>query len=178
MSISKIPLFFLALLLTNLAAQAPSPSREERRRAKVAQEYVKATQGINVPTLKADSLKSQLGDTNLILIDVRQPNEQIVSMLPGALTPYEFAQRFKTGFPAGKRVVTYCTIGHRSGEYAEELQVKGVPVQNLEGGILAWTHAGGKLTRDSGGVRVPTKKVHVYSQDMKEWIALDYTAVW
>lgn len=161
-------------------AQTPSaaPSREERRQAKVAEEYLKAIEGMHISTLKADSLKSELGDTNLILVDVRQPNEQMVSMLPGALTPYEFSQMFKTGFPVGKRVVVYCTIGHRSGEYAEELQVKDVPVQNLEGGILGWTHVGGKLVRDSGGVEVSTKKVNVYSEDMKNWVALDYQAVW
>jgi len=168
--------FFILCGISILSAQAPS--REERRQAKVREEYLKATVGIHVPTIKADSLKAQLSDTNLILVDVRQPNEQMVSMLPDALTPYEFAQKFKTGFPKGKRVVVYCTIGHRSGKYAEQLQVKDVPVQNLEGGILAWTHAGGLLMRDSGGVRVSTKKVHVYSEDMQKWIALDYEAKW
>jgi rhodanese-related sulfurtransferase len=168
----------LLFIAASVFSQAPSPSREERRQAKVRSEYLKATVGIHSPTIKADSLKSQLGDTNLILVDVRQPVEQMVSMLPGALTPYEFAQKFKHGFPATKRVVVYCTIGHRSGKYAEELQVKNVPVQNLEGGILAWTHAGGLLTRDSAGIRVPTKKAHVYSGDMQKWISLDYEAVW
>ena len=157
---------------------AQGTTREERRQAKVREEYLKATLGLNVPTIKADSLKVQLGDTNLFVIDVRQPNEQIVSMLPDALTPYEFAQKVKHGFPKGKRVVVYCTIGRRSGEYAVQLRAKEVPVQNLEGGILAWTHAGGLLMRDSAGVRVPTKKVHVYSEDMQKWIALGYEAEW
>jgi rhodanese-related sulfurtransferase len=174
------PLFLVGWAAAQTASPlpSPSPSREERRQAKVASEYLNAIEGMHISTIRADSLKSELGDTNLILVDVRQPSEQIVSMLPGAVTPYEFAQKFKTGFPAGKRVVVYCTIGHRSGEYAEELQVKDVPVQNLEGGILGWTHVGGKLLRDSGGVEVPTKKVNVYSEDMQKWIALDYTAVW
>lgn len=157
---------------------AQTPSREERRQAKVREEYLKATQHIHVPTIRADSLKAQIGDTNLILVDVRQPNEQIVSMLPGALTTYELAQKCKGGFPKGKRVVVYCTIGRRSGEYATQLQSRDLPVQNLEGGILAWTHAGGLLERDSVGVRVPTKKVHVYDSNMQKWIALDYEAVW
>ena len=157
---------------------AQTPSREERRQAKVREEYLKATQHIHVPTIRADSLKTQIGDTNLILVDVRQPNEQLVSMLPGALTTYELAQKCKGGFPKGKRVVVYCTIGRRSGEYATQLQARDLPVQNLEGGILAWTHVGGLLEHDSAGVRVPTKKVHVYAEDMQTWIALDYEAVW
>lgn len=173
---SKTALLGLALLVWNASAQVPS--REEKRKAKVREEYLKATVRIHVPTIIADSLKAEIGDTNLILVDVRQPNEQIVSMLPGALTPYEFSQKFKTGFPKTKHVVTYCTLGFRSGEYAAQLQSSDLPVQNLEGGILAWTHAGGVLERDSAGVRVNTKKVHVYDSNMQKWIALDYEAIW
>ena len=99
-------------------------------------------------------------------------------MLPGAITPYALAQKCKGGFPKGKRVVVYCTIGQRSGEYAQQLKAKDVPVQNLEGGILAWTHAGGTLFRDSSGVKVKTKKVHVFDASMQKWIAVDYEAVW
>jgi len=174
--IKKTAFLGFALLLGNLWAQ--TPTRAERRQAKVREEYLKETVAIHVPTIKADSLKAHLSDTNLILVDVRQPNEQIVSMLPGAMTPYELAQKVKGGFPKGKRVVVYCTIGRRSGEYAEQLVSKGVPVQNLEGGILAWTHAGGMLFRDSSGVKVETKKVHVFDLTMQKWIALDYEAVW
>ena len=169
---------FLLIVVTTSLVFAQTPSREERRQAKVRQEYLKATEHIHVPTIKADGLKAQLGDTNLILVDVRQPNEQMVSMLPGALTPYEFSQKFKTGFPKTKRVVTYCTLGFRSGKYAEQLQSRDLPVQNLEGGILAWTHVGGVLERDSAEVKVSTKKVHVYDSNMQKWIALDYEAVW
>ena len=168
-------LFLLAFVSFSLSQ---APSREERRKAKVREEYLNATEHIHVPTIKADSLKAQISDTNLILVDVRQPNEQMVSMLPGALTPYEFSQKFKTGLPKTKRVVTYCTLGFRSGEYAQQLQSRDLPVQNLEGGILAWTHAGGKLERDSSGIKVMTKKVHVYDSNMQKWIALDYEAVW
>ena len=174
-AISKAVLIGLGLAMLNASAQAPS--RNERRLAKVREEYLKATEHIHVPTIIADSLKAQIGDTNLILVDVRQPNEQMVSMLPGALTPYEFSQKFKTGFPKNKRVVTYCTLGFRSGEYAQQLQSMTLPVQNLEGGILAWTHAGGLLERDSAGVKVSTKKVHVYESNMQKWISLDYEAV-
>ena len=142
------------------------------------EEYLKATEGIHVPTIRADSLKVHINDTDLVLVDVRQPNEQMVSMLPHALTPYEFSQKFKSGFPKGKNVVAYCTIGHRSGLYAQQLEVRDIPVRNLEGGILAWTHVSGILERDSAGIKVPTKKVHVYADDMKNWIALDYEAVW
>ena len=174
--LSKTARIGLALLWVSALAQIPS--RNERREAKVRSEYLKATADIHVPTIRVDSLRARLNDTNLILIDVRQPPEQVVSMLPNALTPYQFSQKFQTGFPTTKHVVTYCTLGFRSGKYAEQLQAKGIAVQNLEGGILAWTHISGLLLRDSAGMKVETKKVHVYTLDMQKWIALDYEAVW
>src|SRR3990172_5078091 len=111
-------------LLCAAALFTQSASRDEKRAAKVRTEYLKATLDIHVPTIRADSLKARLGDTNLVLVDVRLPGEQKVSMLPGALAPREFAEKFRGGFPAGKTVVTYCTIGYRSGKYAEQLLEK------------------------------------------------------
>ena len=57
--------------------------------------------------------------------------------------------------------VAYCTIGHRSSEYAERQAVAGRRVLNLTGSILAWTHAGGPLVAESG----PTTRLHVYGSD-------------
>src|SRR5262249_33727366 len=84
----------LVLLVLTTLAFSQSPNREERRKNRVREEYLKATEHIHVPTITADSLKAHLADTDLVLVDVRQPNEQMVSMLPGAFTPYEFAQKF------------------------------------------------------------------------------------
>ena len=172
----------LSLPITLLCAAmgfAQSPTRDEKRAAKVRTEYVKATMEIHVPTIRADSLQAHLNDTDLVLVDVRQPGEQKVSMLPNALTTQAFAEKFRTGFPVYKRIVVYDVLGYRSGKYAEQLIEKKLNVQNLEGGILAWTHAGGKLiTRDSAGTVIPTRQVHTYEKDMKNWAALEYEAVW
>jgi rhodanese-related sulfurtransferase len=175
----KLTAILAAVILAVGPAYSQTVSREEKREAKVRTEYVKATMDIHVPTIRADSLKARIGDTDLVLVDVRQPEEQKISMLPGALTPKEFAEKFRHGFPIGKRVVTYDVLGYRGGKYAEQLQEKGLPVQNLEGGILSWTHVQGALeARDSAGTRTPTHQVHVYARDMRNWIALDYEAVW
>ena len=92
-------------------------------------------------------------------------------MIPGAISRDDFdADRARY---AGSRIVAYCTIGARSGEFAAEIQQQGWKVRNLEGSILAWTHAGGELVGPDG----PTKKVHVYG---RRWnLAADgYEAVW
>ncbi len=109
---------------------------------------------------------------SLVLVDVRTPEEQAVSMLPGAITAQSFAVAEDTY--REKTVVTYCTIGARSGVYADELRQKGFDVCNLKGSLLAWTHAGLPL-KDANGH--DTKRVHVYG---KKWdlAAEGYEAVW
>jgi rhodanese-related sulfurtransferase len=107
----------------------------------------------------------------VVLVDVRTPKEQAVSMIPGAITRDEFdADRARY---AGSRVVAYCTIGARSGEFAAELHEQGWKVRNLEGSILAWTHVGGDLVGPDG----PTNRVHVYG---RRWnlAADEYEPVW
>lgn len=108
----------------------------------------------------------------IVLVDVREPKEQAVSMIPGAITAEAFAAAEETY--RDKTVVTYCTIGARSGVFADALRKKGFDVFNLKGSLLAWTHAGLPLT-DANGQE--TKRVHVYG---KTWdlAAEGYEAVW
>ena len=106
-----------------------------------------------------------------MLVDVRSDDEREVSTLPGAISQKEFEKdpdRF-----AGREVVTYCTIGYRSGRFTEKLVQKGWDAHNLRGSIVAWTHVGGGL--DQGGT--PTRRVHVYG---RTWnlVAEGYEAVW
>lgn len=145
---------------------------------KLRTEYLKATAGIVGPTLKADSLLTLLEDTNLVLIDVRQPEEQAVSMIPHAITTADFAARFRKGIPKAKRLVVYCTIGYRSGKYAMTLAAQGIIAENLEGGLLAWSHAGGPLeVRNAAGLATPTRRVHIYSSGWN-FLHPDYDPVW
>jgi len=109
-----------------------------------------------VGEITAEELRERraAGDA-LVLVDVRNPPEQAVSMIPGAVTAREFesdAERYR-----GSTVVTYCTIGHRSGIYARKLEAKGWNALNLKGAILSWTHAGGELAGPDGA----TRRVHV-----------------
>lgn len=95
---------------------------------------------------------------SILYVDVREPKEIDVSMLPGAISKAVFLkqpEKFKD-----KTIVAYCTIGYRSGLFAREMKKKGVDVQNLAAGILGWIHAGGTVY-DSRG---PVKRVHVYGE--------------
>lgn len=158
------------------AAKSKVLAEKIERRLRV--EYLKATRGIQGPTLKAEALLAILEDTNLVLLDIRQPDEQAVSMLPRSITTREFAERFRKGVPKEKRIVVYCTIGFRSGQYAMQLASQGIRAENLEGGVLAWSHVGGPFeVRNGAGMATATRRVHVYD---KGWNFLhpDYEAVW
>lgn len=102
--------------------------------------------------------KLQLQSKKIILVDVRSAVEMDVSILPSAITKAEFRKnksKYKDHI-----IITYCTIGYRSSQYALKLKEQGFDAVNLKGSLLAWTHQKGKLM--SKGVE--TKKAHVYSE--------------
>jgi sodium/bile acid cotransporter 7 len=100
----------------------------------------------------------QAGDGKVVLVDVRTPEEQAVSMIPGAVTLQDFEANASDY--EGATVVPYCTIGGRSGRMTEQLAARGWNACNLRGAILAWTHAGGDLVCADG----PTRRVHVHDR--------------
>ena len=104
-----------------------------------------------------------------IYIDVRSIDEQNVSRLPNAITSQEF-EKNPTKYK-GLNLVAYCTVGYRSGLFAKKYNKYNV--YNLTGGVLAWSHKGGKFFDG----KTETKRVHVYNS---EWNFLhnDYIAVW
>jgi rhodanese-related sulfurtransferase len=95
-----------------------------------------------------------------VFIDTRTPEEQMVSMLPGAVTEQDLANT--PSILQGKTAMAYCTIGYRSGQYAEDMSRAGIRILNVQGGILAWVFSGGKVYHDGR----ETKRVHVYG---KKW---------
>ncbi len=124
-----------------------------------------------VPEITAEQLLRRCEEEDFVIVDARSPQEQAVSMLPGAITVEQF-EADREAYQ-GRAVVTYCTIGHRSGLLAQQLHAQGCSVSNLKGAILSWTHVGGELVDANG----PTKRVHVYSPKMN-LIAEGYEPVW
>ena len=93
---------------------------------------------------------------SVVFVDEREPGEQAVSMLPGAITAD--ALRADPNAYAGKTLIGYCTISYRSGLLAREMAKRGVKMLNLRGGLLGWVHAGGKVYDANG----ETRRIHVY----------------
>lgn len=112
-----------------------------------------------------------IGGRALVIVDVRPKAERDISMIPAAISK-DWFEEHRSQY-RDRLVVTYCTIGARSGKYAVTLQQQGFEVVNLRGSILAWAHDSQPLIDKDG----PTKRVHVYSA---AWNLLprSYEAVW
>ena len=118
-----------------------------------------------------------------LLIDVREPAEQSVSILAGAVrisprdNPAElkqyrdFLNRHAAGDSEASKqalVVVYCAGGYRSAEAitrvpsTERAQTARPPILNLHGGIIAYANAGGPLIEPTTGKAVNI--VHGYNR--------------
>ena len=125
----------------------------------------------DVPDITVRELLQMMSDSNIILVDTREKAECSVSMIPEAVSTEQFEQDITKH--KNKTVITYCTIGLRSGQYAERLQKQGLKAYNLKGGILAWAHDGRKFIN----ANKETTRAHVYGP---KWNLLpkDYESVW
>ncbi|MCA9572545.1 MAG: rhodanese-like domain-containing protein [Myxococcales bacterium] len=137
---------------------ARAPETDAEKQARIAQMY-DGFRGLfeGVPEVRVDELDDlKAKHPDLVLVDVRSPEERQVSMLPGAITKEAFEA--DPAAYADRPVVAYCTIGYRSGQWAKAERAKGVDARNLVGSVLSWTHAGLPLEHDGH----TTKRVHVY----------------
>tara|TARA_R110000868_G_C10952584_1_gene767926 strand:- start:1081 stop:1569 length:489 start_codon:yes stop_codon:yes gene_type:complete len=94
-----------------------------------------------------------------VLVDIRNPNERLVSTLPNAISKDDFLAKFDEF--KDRRIIAYDTIGQRSIPWVTELNQQGLSAYSLRGGILAWAHHGGVFVDTTNQ---ETKRVHVFSE--------------
>ncbi len=97
----------------------------------------------NIPQVDATEVKKTI-DTkeNVILLDVRTPDEYAEGHLPGSvLMPLQTLQQNVTQFTdKSKKMYVYCRSGSRSAHAVVLLQQLGFTnVENMKGGMLAWS---------------------------------------
>ena len=116
------------------------------------------------PLVQGASRADVENSERVVLVDVRTAEEQHVSRIPGSVTK----EVFEAGVASGEvdlhllTVVPYCTIGYRSGLYAEEVlhAHPDATVLNSEG-ILLWLHDGGVVV-EGGQSETTTQRVHCF----------------
>ena len=175
-------LLTLAMAASGISG-ACSPDPEEmgdaEKQARIAELYQQSKSSAypEIPDVEAEELRELRKTEEVVVVDVRGANEREVSMIAGAIPQDDFEARLEADPEVfdGRKVVFYCTLGHRSGLYTAKLRERGLDAYNLKGSILAWTHAGGELVDAETGET--TKRVHVYG---KNWdlAAGDYDSTW
>ncbi len=101
-----------------------------------------------IPSTTPADVAARMADRSVVVIDVRQPAEWRRGHIKGAhnLPLPQLAARLH-GIPVDKCVVTVCATGHRSAAAARAFLRAGYRVENLAGGVHAWSRAGLPLTR-------------------------------
>lgn len=99
-----------------------------------------STQTVSVQPLSQADLASKTSEANVVLVDVRTPQEVADGYIPGATVfmdfyADDFQSKIKT-LDKSKTYVMYCRSGGRSGKAAQFMVENGFnAVYNLEGGI-------------------------------------------
>ena len=79
----------------------------------------------------------------IVLIDVRTPQEYMIEHVEGALLmPMAFFRADTLPTQDGKRIVLHCGSGIRSAKVAEKAAAAGIaPLAHMKGGFAAWKAA-------------------------------------
>jgi rhodanese-related sulfurtransferase len=143
----------------------------------------------DIPHTSPADLIQQQQQQQIVFLDIREKEEQQVSIIPNAITLDQFnllKQQYKDN---DTLIVPYCTIGYRSAITAQQLATQdGFRTKNLMGGIIAWTQQGLPLDtpvntsykekRENNREEMqPVKKVHVFSQQFVGTQGVGYEAV-
>ncbi|MBN2007443.1 MAG: rhodanese-like domain-containing protein [Anaerolineae bacterium] len=139
MCIKHMILLLLALssLLVGCATPAPAAPKTASQET--------AAQMSSLPAELTPKRAEELRATGeIVIIDVREPEEYAVGRIPGAtLIPLGELAKRTDEVPTDKPVVMVCRSGNRSAEAVKILQKAGFTnIHNMTGGMIEWTAAG------------------------------------
>jgi rhodanese-related sulfurtransferase len=126
----------------------------------------------SIPYIYPEMLADIQKDSSIVLLDTRERKEYQVSHIKGALyAGYENFNLQKVSKVIKNKeaqIIVYCSIGVRSEDTAEILQMAGYTnIQNLHGGIFDWKNNNLPLVNAK---QKQTDSVHVYSKKWGKWL--------
>ncbi len=100
--------------------------------------------GAQLLVLSVEEIKARFDANEIVLIDVRAPNEYVSEHIAGALLyPMAFFDPAKLPDQSVKPIVFHCGSGKRSRMIAELCAGAGITtLAHMEGGMAAWKAAG------------------------------------
>ena len=161
-------LWFWVLVLCSCADRLDSPPGLSLE-AEFGQRVAEINQETGARQLSLEKFQA-LRDAGkpILLLDVREAEEFAAGAIPSALLlPPGQVDEFVPE-DSENRIVTYCTVGYRSGRAAASLEKRlGRPVYNLSGGIIKWFNQGGQIIDSSGRL---SDSVHPFNPDWNRFI--------
>jgi rhodanese-related sulfurtransferase len=90
-----------------------------------------------------EQLVAALGRADVVVVDVRQPQEYAMRHIPGAvLVPHDDVERFMADLPRDKDLYLHCEVGQRSRYACEVLEASGFErLFNVVPGMSGWRGA-------------------------------------
>ncbi len=126
----------------------------------------------SIPYISVEELKMLQQDSDLVLLDAREPEEFQVSHIKTAVfsgySTFSAEAISKSIKDKSALIVVYCSLGIRSEKISEKLKAEGFSnVRNLYGGIFEWKNKGFSVFDPEGK---ETEKVHAYSKSWSKWL--------
>ncbi|MFN3916354.1 MAG: rhodanese-like domain-containing protein [Flavobacteriales bacterium] len=154
--------FYIFLFLTFSAcaalAQNPKNFDEMARKMKGKSDTVGIT-----------TLKKWMETEKIAILDTREEKEYTISHIPKAKY-YGYDKPNKDilkDIPKDAVIITYCSVGYRSGKVAEDLKKQGYKyVYNFYGGIFNWANNGELIHRKA----IKTNEIHGYNKSWSKWV--------
>ncbi|CTQ32190.1 rhodanese-like domain-containing protein [Jannaschia rubra] len=115
------------------------------------------TEDGTIVTMTPQEVSDAIDRREIVLIDVRTPQEFSFERIPAALlSPMQsFDPAYLPG-QADKRIVLHCGSAVRSGKVAEQCLKAGFDeIAHMEGGLAAWKEAGLEYTGTDMGTGAP-----------------------
>ena len=146
--IKWIPAVSFTVFLTFVAVSAETLLGDESKKLRVIEMYEEYKKSFpEVSDLSPQQVLKIMKRIDVVFVDVREPEEQEISMIPGAVPHKKFLEN--PDIYEESLIIAYCTISYRSGKFVDRLRKRGIHLINLQGGLLAWLHAGGPVHRDA-----------------------------
>ena len=104
---------------------------------------------VELPGVSVEKAMKELSE-GVILVDVREQDEWDAGHAPGAtFLPLSALQERVSELPRDSRLLIVCHSGGRSLRAVNFLRSEGLDAVNVEGGMSAWSAAGGSVVVDS-----------------------------
>ncbi len=132
-----------------------------------------------IPEIEAQACRGRMGNGELLLIDVRDPDEWADGVIPDAITISRGVLEKEIQGVATDRdtaICLYCSSGRRSLLAAMSLRAMGyVNVQSLAGGIVGWRAEAGEVAAGPSRTIVASNDVEAEHWDPTCWESIRRT---